>query len=564
MADAGQDASLASRLDALLLIAEIGGPDASGAARRAAGLADGRDPDRARKALKIAARLDPLDAAPRLALARVHAEQGDMNAARREAAAVYGEGVDQAARARAAFMLGELARAEGDVQTARGAYLDTIKIETALLDADPQDPGSARWYARAKGRIAELDAAAGDMKAAMAGADAALALFRAAAGQIGETPLLAADIADAELRRAGFSFEAGDAGDARMRLGEAIGRYEALAAVEKGEPHWRAMLAEAWTLAAEAALAENAANAAREAINKALQLRLKLAREDDHERWALAGVWRLRAGLAAALGEPGDARESIAQARALTETLRTEAPDSPARKRSMAQVLLEEAAIESKLGDMARADFAAEAALKLCGAESDEAAVAWDRRAAIAAQSGQWERAQDAARRALRCRRQRAADAPKDVSVRRALGAALARSGETAIGAKDYANARRLLQENLELRLALAEAAPGEQGPARDLALGIEQIGRLAAARGDTAGARAAWEEELALAEGVFPPDDNEGARFCAIVESLIASLGGPDAQTRRASALARLDRLAELGQLTGRDVALRAQLWKG
>jgi tetratricopeptide (TPR) repeat protein len=230
----------------------------------------------------------------------------------------------------------------------------------------------------------------------------------------------------------------------------------------------------------------------------------------------------------------------------------------------MAQVLLEECAIETKLGDVARADFAADAALKLCAAESDVAAIAWDRRAAIAAKSNQWERAQDAARRALRCRRQRAADAPQDPGAKRALGAALARAGETAIGAKDYANARRLLQENLDLRLALAEAAPGEQGPARDLALGIEQVGRLAAARGDTAGARAAWEEELALAESVFAPDNYEGARFCAIVESLIASLGGPDAQTRRASALARLDRLAELGQLTGRDVALRAQLWKG
>jgi hypothetical protein len=379
-----------------------------------------------------------------------------------------------------------LARAEGDLKTARGAYQDTLKIEAALLDADPQDPGAARWYARAKGRLAELDAAAGDMKAAITGADAALSLFRAAAGQIGETPLLAADIADAELRRAAFAFESGDAGDARVRLGEAIGRYEALAAVEKGEPHWRAMLAEAWTLAAEAALAENAAQAARDGIDKALQLRVNLAREDPNERWALAGAWRLRAGLAAALGEPGDARESIAQARALCEELRAEAPDSTARKRSMAQLLLEECAIETKLGDVARADFAADAALKLCAAESDEAAIAWDRRAAIAAKSNQWERAQDAARRALRCRRRRAADAPQDSGAKRALGAALARAGETAIGAKDYANARRLLQENLDLRLALAEAAPGEQGPARDLALGIEQVGRLAAARGDT------------------------------------------------------------------------------
>ena len=77
-------------------------------------------------------------------------------------------------------------------------------------------------------------------------------MLRATAAQIGEPPVLAADIADAELRLAALELDACEPKSARRRAGEAIGRYEALAVTEKDEPHWRAVLADAWALAAEA------------------------------------------------------------------------------------------------------------------------------------------------------------------------------------------------------------------------------------------------------------------------------------------------------------------------
>src|SRR5262249_38474278 len=92
--------------DALLAEARRSGAGAGFAARRAAFLAEVRDPALAREALSLAVQLEPQDPAPRLALARLSAEAGDFDAARTEAALVLKDAVDEGARARAAFLLG--------------------------------------------------------------------------------------------------------------------------------------------------------------------------------------------------------------------------------------------------------------------------------------------------------------------------------------------------------------------------------------------------------------------------------------------------------------------------
>ena len=162
-------------------LARAGGPQAALAARRAAILAERTDPALTREALHLAARLDPLDPAPRLALARVAAEQGDLEAAKAEATAVLNEAVDEAARARAAFILGEMARVANQAERARIFYETTLRIEEALLAADRADPTAARWYARARGRIAELDATDSAFGPAPHGAEGSHAKLRAAA-----------------------------------------------------------------------------------------------------------------------------------------------------------------------------------------------------------------------------------------------------------------------------------------------------------------------------------------------------------------------------------------------
>src|SRR6185312_13560980 len=162
--------------------ARRGGPNAAKSARLAAALAEEADPSLARKALALALKLEPRDPAPRLALARMHAEAGDLDAARAEAGLVLKDGVDEGARARAAFLLGDIARFQGDAQ-ARELYETTMRIEDALLSRDRTDATAARWFARARGRLAELDASNGDIDRARLGAEGALAMLYGCASQ---------------------------------------------------------------------------------------------------------------------------------------------------------------------------------------------------------------------------------------------------------------------------------------------------------------------------------------------------------------------------------------------
>lgn len=560
-------------IDALLAEAAAEGPRAVVAARRAAHLAEGRDPARAARAHALAAKLDPLDAFPRLALARLHAETGDVDAARREAAAVFSEALDQAARARAAFILGELARARGDVAEARQAYAAAAHIEESMLSGDGADPVAARWYARSIGRIAELDAR-DDFAKARRGAEGAVSILRALTMQIGEPPMLAADIADAEFRMAAFALDAGEAGAARQHISEAIGRYEALILAEPDEPHWRAVLADAWTLAAEASLSLGAPDNAVGAIDNALKLRLKLARHDPAERGALAAVWRLRGAMFGALGDSETATHSLSQAAALAKMLHDEAPRDAMTARFIVQTLLEQTDQALARGAIEIARDAASAARTIAEpfAQSDggdawfeDLAAAWDRLGRVSRAVGAPAQARDSFARAAAFQRKVYAIKPNDDDAKRALSSALLITGDAALAARQYDNARSFFVEAFQLRLELAEAAPGEPEPARALAVALERLGLAAAASGDSVGARAVWEEELALIERVYEdPCDIEGQRFRAVIEAHLAGLNGLDSAELRASALARLDLLAEDGKLTERDEHLRVQLWRG
>lgn len=564
-------AELTAALEALLAEAEYGGAGAAIAAERAALMAEGRDHAMALRALGVASRLNPLDSRPRLTLSRLHAEAGDLDAARREAAAVFSAAVDETARARAAFILGEIARARDETAEARDAYAAALRIEDAILASDPTDPSAARWRARAAGRLAELDAAGGDRAGARLGAQGALTMLRAVASQMGEAPALAADIADAELRLAAFDLDDHDAETAERRVHEAIGRYEALAVAEPHEPHWRAALADAWTVAAEAAFARGLSDAARDCVQKALTLRLKLAGADPAERWALAGVWRMRAGLLAALGETQGAVESLAQARALGERICAEARDAEEPARFLVQTLLEQADAAFAAGDLVLARDAANQARRRAEffAVRDngepwrvQLAAAWDRFARVARAVGALPQAQDACARAVELRRMLCEADPLDRRARRALAAALLRAGDADLAAQAAKSARAAFSECVEIRLDLAEITPGDADFARDLAVALERLGLAASDDGDAAAARAAWEQELTLAEHVFPDMASvEAQRFRAIIETHLASLGGVDAGVLRAAALAGLESIARRGAFTERDTRLREQL---
>jgi len=560
--------------DALLAAARKGGPNAALAARRAAILTQRRQPDLAREALQLLTRLEPSDPEPKLVLARMHGENGDLTAAKTAAADVL-QAVDQGARARAGYMLGEIARIESAFDEARRYYQAALKIENTLLDADRNNPILARRYARVRGRIAELDASAGDLTRARTGAEGALTMLRGTTLQISETPELAADIADAEMRLAALELDLDQANTARRRLSEAIGRYEALAVLEDHEPHWRAVLSDAWALAAEADFARNAPDKAREAMDKSLQARIRLAANFPEEAWALAGTWRLRAALRAALGDAEAVTESMAQARALAETLCARADGAPAAARFLVHTILDQADHALRAGDLNQAREAADSArvlaesfARLPEAAPDwlgDAAACWDRLGELARQAQAPGQMQEAFARAVEFRRMAYDSDPAAAKTTRGLAAALVRQGEAALDAGANETARQAFAESASLRLRLLDAAPDNPQVALALAVALERMGLAARASGDFATARGAWADELALADRIFADDDAiEALRFRAIVEAHLVDLGGADAEQFRQSSLARFDALAKAGVLTEREAALRRKLWGG
>lgn len=561
------------QVDQWVAAAKAGGPEAMSAARRAAALAERLgDTARALAALAVAARLDPLDPAPKLAAARLKAEGGDLAGAADAAEAVLAESVDQAARARAAFMLGEITRAGGENEPARAHYEHAIRIEDAILSHDRTNPHAARWLARARGRIAELDAGLGHFARARAVAEAALALLRACAAQIGEPPALTADIADAEMRLGALEIDADEPSSARRRLGEAIGRYEALAVTEPDEPHWRATLSDAWALAAEAELGRGEPSRARAAMDKALQARIRLAVKHPGEALGLAGLWRTRAALLAALDDAAGASECLTHARALAEQLAKDGGEASARfliqtQLDQADHALRHGALNTAYESAEAARIRAETFARAPGAAPawfGEAGACWDRLGELARLAQAKDKALEAFTRAAELRRAACEHAPTNQRFIRALAAALLKLGDAALSSNANETARAALNESVRLRLALAEAAPADALPALALAAALERFGLAALACGDHHVARGAWEDELALAARLFDDADLEGQRFRAIVESHLANLGGIDAERWRASSLARFDDLAHAGVLTAAEAALRKKLWGG
>lgn len=565
-------AQIGGDAEALWEAAQAGGPGAALAARRAAALWEQTNPARARQALALAAQLAPLDPAPRLGLARLAAEAGDLEAAKVEAAGLLAGGAPLGAKTRSAFLLGDIARANGSTAEARGFYAQAMQLADAALNTNRSDPHAARWYARARGRVAELDASAGDFARAKSGAEGALSMLQAVVLQLGETPEMAADIADAELRLGALELDANQPASARRRFREAIGRYEALCVTEKNEPHWRAVLSDAWALAAEADYARGAADAARDAMDKSLQVRMRLAVEDPRETWALAGTWRVRAALRAALGDNTAAAESMQQARALAEQLCLPNRLAEAPARFLVHTLLDQADHALRAGELAVAREAANEARSRAErfASMKDTTSAW-----LADASACWDRigeiariartpAQDAFARAVEMRRMARDRSPADDRHARGLAAALLKQGDAAMETNEDATARAAFSESAMIRVKLMEAAKEDRAAVHALAVALERLGLAAKAMGDLAAARSAWEDELSLAFRLFDADDLEGMRFCAIVESHLAQAGGPEAEAHRSAAFERFDVLAKAGVLTDREAAVRKRLWGG
>lgn len=93
----------------------------------------------------------------------------------------------------------------------------------------------------------------------------------------------------------------------------------------------------------------------------------------------------------------------------------------------------------------------------------------------------------------------------------------------------------------------------------RDVAVSLERMAGLAFQQDDKAGARKAWEEEIAIVEPLMRADplNVDWPRLIAIVKVQLAQLGEADAGRQVLEAHGLLKTLADTGRLSPQDKPL-------
>lgn len=543
---------------------------AAEAARKAGALAAGRDPERAFEAFARASDLKPLDAAPRIALARLLAAKGDLEGARIKAQAAFDIAFDEADRGYAAFALGEIAEAAGDNENARVHFETARQLADSVCANDPHDPAATHDLAAARQRLAELDLREGRAPQAEAGHEAALRLLTALAERGPPDPALAADRAFSLGRLADLALNAGNLPRARRRAEEADSAYSGLAdRIAHSDAGLNAARAQIATLRAEIARRDGAMADARRETERALAFQIKGGA--PAQRLQLAQSWRRHADILAESGEARLAAAARTQARALAEAAFQERSGDDAAGRNLLGVLLRNGAAELAEGALEAARLSLKDAVTLADSRlaaqpkdaqrMTELAAAWEQLADVAQTAQKPQAALDALYRAHHIAQMAAQAQPSHVHAIRHLALIALKLGVAASALQQHETARGTLEQSFKLRLKLADAAKGAPNALRDLAIALEHMGLAALAAGDKNAARAAWEDELALAGRIWEEPTPEGLRFCAIVRAHLASLNAPDALDHRKAALDALEQIASVGALTEADTRLRKRL---
>ena len=114
-------------------------------------------------------------------------------------------------------------------------------------------------------------------------------------------------------------------------------------------------------------------------------------------------------------------------------------------------------------------------------------------------------------------------------------------------------------EEGLRIRRDLLAKEPDNVERLGDVAISLERMGDLVFQEGDKAGARKAWEEEIAIAESLMRADQTnvDWPRFIAIVRAQVARLGEADAGWQKLEAHSLLKSLADTGRLSPQDKPL-------
>jgi hypothetical protein len=123
--------------------------------------------------------------------------------------------------------------------------------------------------------------------------------------------------------------------------------------------------------------------------------------------------------------------------------------------------------------------------------------------------------------------------------------------------------ARQHHEQALVLLRRLYQGSPRDLGIARELAVTLERLGAAASAAGDRSSARAAFEEEVRVAQAMIGLDPNDLGlrRFQAVIHVMLGNLNESDSRAQYDQARQLFEMVERAGGLPPADAQTLNQL---
>ncbi len=406
----------------------------------------------------------------------------------------------------------------GDVSGMRVDALRTIlaTVRTAsdtLAVAAPGDPGLLRTRGAMFDNFARLYAALGDIPAARASAEQAVAIMRGLLESRPEDVRVEGDLSIPLVTQGNIAFQSGDLALARRLFREALALARVAGSRAPDDPELRRRIAPPLSRLGDVLIASGDYSGALAAYRELIALsRREVAAEplSGDRRYGLVLVLNDYAYVGMVTRDFDLARAGYGEAGAIARALATEFPASPGMQRALSLTLSNLGRLDLELGHPAEAvgrfdeAVAIERALLRADPENGERL----RTLAVALESrGQGATALEDGPAALRAHTEQlaimrglAARAPYDLRNRRSVAIALGYLGPVRRATGDEPAAATALAERLDIFRALAAGQQESAEARRDLAIALRDMSETRRLAGDRAGAIALRGEAVGLA----------------------------------------------------------------
>jgi tetratricopeptide (TPR) repeat protein len=302
--------------------------------------------------------LDSRDFRTWIELSRLHQEAGSLSDAYQSATESLKHAQDDFDRMVAENMAGDIAIAEGQLQSAARRYQAGLKAARAVLAVDPDNRGRQREVSVSHNRLGDVAVALGDLAGARSDYSASLAIFERIASQDEGNAEGQRDLSVSYDRLGNVAVVQGDLVGARAAYETSRAIRDRLAAQDKDNAQWQRDLSVSYDKLGDVAVDEGDLAGARAAYGASLVIFERLAASDPgNAGWQrdLSVSYGKIGDVAVALGDVAGARTAYAASLAIFERLAASDPGNAGWQRDLFVSYYNLAQLAEASGDVAGA-----------------------------------------------------------------------------------------------------------------------------------------------------------------------------------------------------------------